>query len=191
MQDSLEWLNKWETVLRKREITADEYLTTETSRALRISLRSTMDMCCYLIEKFDFQYLLTGKVNQDNLEKFFGTIRQAAGCNDHPNSPTFLQLYKLLSVYSIIKPPKFGNCTVSEQPSPQLLLSLRDLKTAYGQKSEAKSVKYGCEIRAKLDEILQHDDWEADDVIENNPEHDYALSSILDCIIYYVTGFLF
>ncbi|KMQ90093.1 tigger transposable element-derived protein 7-like protein [Lasius niger] len=128
--------------------------------------------------------------NKD-FKKFFGTIRQAAGCNDHPNSPTFLQLYKLLSVYSIIKPPKFGNCTVSEQPSPQLLLSLQDLKTAYGQKSEAKSVKYGCEIRAKLDEILQHDDWEADDVIENNHEHDYALSPILDCIIYYVTGFLF
>lgn len=68
LEESLRWLNEWETALKKGEITADEFLTTETSRALRISLHSTIDMCRYLIENFNFQYLLTGKVNQDNLE---------------------------------------------------------------------------------------------------------------------------
>lgn len=125
------------------------------------------------------------------VQKFFGTIRQAAGSNDHPNSPTFLQLYKLLTVYSVIKPPKFGNCTVTEQPPPRMMVSLQDLKTAYGQKSEAKSTKYRREIQEKLDEILRYDDWEADDIIESTPDHDYILSPILDCIIYYVTGFSF
>jgi len=123
LEDALEWLNEWEMAFRTGDITADEYLTPETSRNFRITLQSSINMCRYLIEKFDFQYILTGKVNQDNLEvfsiyieifvteklhiygiyvctynffqKFFGTVRQAAGCNDHPNCPTFLQLYKL------------------------------------------------------------------------------------------------
>ncbi|XP_046601025.1 uncharacterized protein LOC124295363 [Neodiprion lecontei] len=113
-------------------------------------------MCCYLSENLDFQYFLTGKINQDNLEKFFGTIRQAAGSNEHPNSPTFLQLYKLLSVYSTLKPPKFGNCTVSDQHSPKILISLNDLKTAYGQKSEGELSEYRQQVQVKLNDILEH-----------------------------------
>lgn len=68
LQDSLRWLNEWESAVCKGDIKPEEYLTPETSKGLRLSLQSTMDMCHYLIKKFDFQYLLTGKVNQDNLE---------------------------------------------------------------------------------------------------------------------------
>lgn len=125
------------------------------------------------------------------LQKFFGTIRQAAGSNDHPSCSTFLQLYKLLSVYSVIKPPKFGNCTVTEEPSPPLRVSLQDLQSIYGVKSEGKMTQYRLELQKKLDEILKHDDWEVDEVIDPALDHDYALSPTLDCIIYYVTGFLF
>lgn len=52
----------------KGNITSDEFLTVETAEGFRLSLISTMDLCHYLIQKFDFEYLLTGKVNQDNLE---------------------------------------------------------------------------------------------------------------------------
>ncbi|KAF0739136.1 Uncharacterized protein FWK35_00020923, partial [Aphis craccivora] len=31
--------------------------------------------------------------------KFFGMIRQATGPNDHPTGPTFLPLYRILSLY--------------------------------------------------------------------------------------------
>lgn len=44
-------------------------------------------------------------------QKFFGTIRRAGGQNDHPSMQTFSELYNLLSVYNILKPPKFGNCS--------------------------------------------------------------------------------
>ncbi|KAH7942567.1 hypothetical protein HPB49_025362 [Dermacentor silvarum] len=37
-------------------------------------------------------------------------IRQAAAENDHPDMPTSLQLYRMLAVYSLRTPPKFGNC---------------------------------------------------------------------------------
>jgi len=50
----------------------------------------------------------------ENFQKFFGIIRQTAGPSDHPSTPTFLQLYRMLSVYSIIKPPKSGNCSILE-----------------------------------------------------------------------------
>lgn len=38
LQDSLQWLNEWESAKEKGDITADEYLTTQTSEALRLSL---------------------------------------------------------------------------------------------------------------------------------------------------------
>ena len=42
-------------------------------------------------------------------------------------------------------------------------------------------------LKNKLDHILKHEHWEPHEVIE---EHGYSLSSVLDCIIYYVTGFI-
>lgn len=50
--------------------------------------------------------------------------------------------------------------------------------------------QYQKTIREKLDAVLRQDDWEADDIIDPHSEHDYTLSPILDCIIYYVTGLL-
>jgi len=38
----------------------------------------------------------------------------ASGANNDPSTPTFLQVYKLLSVYAILKPPKYGNYSVYE-----------------------------------------------------------------------------
>lgn len=48
---------------------------------------------------FEFQY-------------FIGKIQQAAGPNDHPTGPTFLHLYRTLSIYSVIRTPKSGYCTI-------------------------------------------------------------------------------
>lgn len=71
LKDSLQWLQEWESGVHKGDIKADEFLTTDTATGLKMSLQSTMDLCHYLIEKFDFKYLLTGKVNQDILEVLF------------------------------------------------------------------------------------------------------------------------
>lgn len=68
LEDSLEWLNRWELASKKGDIKADEFLTRETAEGLRVTITSTMDMCRYIVEKFGFHYLLTGKVNHDNLE---------------------------------------------------------------------------------------------------------------------------
>lgn len=80
---------------------------------------------------------------------------------------------------------------MSEDSSSPILISISDLKAAYSGKREGMSAVYQRKIKEKLDTILEHDEWEADDIIEYSLEHNYALSPILDCIIYYVTGFTF
>lgn len=116
-----------------------------------------------------------------NFQRFFGTIRQAAGANDHPGTPTFIQLYKLLSVYSILHPPKYGNCSdISNQSSN--LIKISDLKSIYDDKSESALVT----LKRKLDDILLEDLWEFSDILE----HDYSYAPVIDCFIYYVTGYL-
>ncbi|KAF0757596.1 Uncharacterized protein FWK35_00026515 [Aphis craccivora] len=63
----------------------EEFLTKHTAEGLRVTLQSTIDL----------------------------VIRQVSGPNDHPSNPTFLQLYQMFSMYSIIKPPKMGNCIIT------------------------------------------------------------------------------
>lgn len=148
LEDALEWLNEWEMAFRTGDITANEYLTPETSRSFRLTLQSPINMC--LIEKFDFQYFLTGMVNQDNLEVFSIYIdfcnekttclwyyiirvltisfRNSYGSSSRrvqwsPELPHILAALQTISVYSIIKPPKFGNCTVTEQPKQHIFVS--------------------------------------------------------------------
>ena len=69
MEEALTWLNAWEErTFVKKNIDQSDFLTKETAHGLRVTIRSTLDLCKYLIDNYNFQYLLTGKVNQDNLE---------------------------------------------------------------------------------------------------------------------------
>jgi len=71
LKECLEWLNEWELKEKKGLITSDEFLTRETSEGLRVTITSTIQICEYLINNFGFEYILTGKINQDNLEVRF------------------------------------------------------------------------------------------------------------------------
>ena len=68
MQESLKWLNDWEKAKINGDIQENEFLTSVTACGLRLSINSTMDLCKYMNDKYGFKYLLTGKVNQENLE---------------------------------------------------------------------------------------------------------------------------
>ncbi len=111
---------------------------------------------------------------------FFGIIRQAAGSNDHSSAPTFLQLYKLLSTYSILKPPKSGNCTISDDSPLTPLISISDLKNIYN--SEKSNLLQN--LKTKLNTIIEQKEWEFTDIVE----HNYAKAGVVDCLIYYLTG---
>lgn len=95
MNQSLIWLDEWENQLSEGHIKDEEFLTKNTAESLRITLHSTIDLSLFLLDECGFNYVHSSKFNQDyNL--------------------LVLQLYRLLSVYSLIKPLKTGNCTLSE-----------------------------------------------------------------------------
>jgi len=60
----------WENNLISGKISADEFLTTSTAEGLRVTLISCKQLADYMIEKYDFHYLLSGKINQDALEVY-------------------------------------------------------------------------------------------------------------------------
>ncbi|KAJ1522466.1 hypothetical protein ONE63_001656 [Megalurothrips usitatus] len=68
---------------------------------------------------------MTARMNQDALEHFFGAVRQACGCGSHPDPLQFIQVYRLLSVASLVKPPRGSNVTGAEML--EALLSASDL----------------------------------------------------------------
>lgn len=122
------------------------------------------------------------------LQQFFGTIRQAGGCNDHPSTPTFLQIYKILSSYSILKPPKTGNCTVNVTNS-ECLVTLTELKNLYknNKKPDATLVE---KLKQKLQLSISTDDWTIDDDTYPLLEHDYYQPEVFDCLMYYTSEYL-
>lgn len=44
------------------------FITEQTCYGLKISLKATLDICSFLIHKCGFEYLMTSRLNQDNLE---------------------------------------------------------------------------------------------------------------------------
>jgi len=68
LQRSLDWLNSWESNLEAGKIESQDFLIKSTSEGLRVTLTSSIDFSDYLRDKYNFNYLLTEKVNQDSLE---------------------------------------------------------------------------------------------------------------------------
>lgn len=181
LEKGLAWLNSWEKELSTGRICEDNFLTRSTAQGLRVTLMSTIALAEYLLHPCDFDYVLSAKFNQDSLEKFFGIIRAVGGQNDHPTMPTFLQLYKMLSVYSLLKPPKFGNCEArASEEKPYI--TFEDFKNTFTYKDNTAVA----DLKKKLDSLINEESWECDDVIE----HDYGMAEVVECIIYYVSGFV-
>lgn len=111
-------------------------------------------------------------------------IRQAAGPNDHPTGPTFLHLYRILSIYSVLRPPKSGNCSILDNEAPKI--SLTELKEIFHSTSTIRQQKL-LSLKSKVDMLIDEGTWEADEIFE---DHNYNEASALNCIIYYATGYV-
>lgn len=84
LREFLNYLDSWERRVIKKEIKSVEFLTDVTAEGLRVTINSAIDLSILLLYKYNFDYVLTGRMNQDPLERFFGTVRLAGGTNDHP-----------------------------------------------------------------------------------------------------------
>lgn len=94
-----------------------------------------------------------------------------------------MQLYKLLSIYSLLKPPKFGNCTVDPSDDAKPLITITEIKQTFNNHNNPSALDV---IKQKMDGLVENGQWEFSDVFE----HDYSLSPVKECLIYYLVGYL-
>lgn len=73
-------------------------------------------------------------------------MRQSCGGNTHPEPRVFAQLFRLLSIYSLVKPIKGSNITGGEML--RTLLTLDDLKNKTNDETKK-------ELDKRLDAIVQ------------------------------------
>lgn len=80
----------------------------------------------------------------------FGSLYQVCGSNQHPDPKQFIQVYRLLSCFSLIKPPKGSNITGGEK-----LKSLINIQISSNKDRQQK-----LDVEIKLDEILDNGNFE-------------------------------
>lgn len=160
LQSTLKWLDEWERRVENKEISSQHFLTDSTANGLRMTIHFTIGLANYLLKVKNYKEVLTGKLNQDPLKRFFGTIRLVGGTNDHPATPTFLQIYKILTVFSVLNPPKTGNCKFESSASTEPLLPISKLKEIYKTKKKEDYLKI---IQSKLSEVNMDEDSDFSD----------------------------
>ncbi|KAK3929285.1 Transposable element P transposase [Frankliniella fusca] len=157
-----------------------------TDIGLIVSLKNTLELVQFLIKKCGFVFVMTARLNQDALERFFGLVRQSCGGNTHPEPRVFAQLFRLLSIYSLIKPCRGSNITGGEMV--KTLFNLEDLK----EKNKKERQKL---LSDKLDEIIIKGQnlEEITDLMEVvQKDHDYIGDgeAVDQFALSYVTGFV-
>lgn len=67
IEDFLTFLIEWEKEAKKMQYS---FITDQTCYGLQISLKATLEICSFLIHKCKFKYLMTSRLNRDNLEVY-------------------------------------------------------------------------------------------------------------------------
>lgn len=107
-------------------------------------------------------------------------MRESCGANDHPDANLFLQMFRLISTYSISKPPKGSNISSSE--ILDVLLGINNLEDRNERKEQWEN---------KLDTILDKGNITNLPSTENiDKEHDYPWSQPSAYAISYMAGYV-
>lgn len=111
-------------------------------------------------------------------------MRNCCGSNDHPDSQLFIQIYRLISMYSLVKPPK--GCNVSTGELMNALINLKDIK-------DIKDIKEREEQRiGQMDTIL--DRGRNTEMLAYAPsilnDHDSHICTTSDYILTYIAGYV-
>ena len=103
-------------------------------------------------------------------------MRTASGSNDHPDPTIFLQLFRLIGTYSLIKPPKGSNIEGVE------------LFTSLLQKVDKMEDSPHEKMREVIDNILGNGG--DPDEVSQGQDHEYNFMNSPDVVTAYVTGFV-
>lgn len=145
LEDFLLYLELWESCTDPQF-----FLTKSTYNGLRATINTTLDLLRYCSSELGFRYLMTSRINQDPLEHFFGLLRSSGGDNNNPESIQVAQIFRLLSLYSLIKPAKGSN--VSGSGMLNVLINNSDM---ISNKDRAILTKQEMDLR--LDQALEED----------------------------------
>jgi hypothetical protein len=133
------------------------FLTKSTCYGLKITLKATLEILEFLTYEYNYVYLMTARLNQDALERFFGLARDVCGSNDHPDSTLFGQMFRLISTYSLIKPCKGSNVAGGEMIHS--LLHFSNIPTSQAGRLEWTKI---------MDSIIEHSGTPDDAVDQMN-----------------------
>ena len=129
--------------------------------------------CSYLVTECALQYSNLF-VYMLTLQLFFGLIRYSAGCDDHPTAAVFMQLYRLLSVYSLLRLPK-RSTSVS---ASGVVLPVRDVAATTSKRSA--TVALAAECKEFMAAVMADDD---EAMADDEPDHSLPLTT--QNIVYY------
>lgn len=107
----------------------------------------------------------------------FGMIRGCCGSHDKPDHLLFIQVYRLISFYSLVKPPKGSN--VDSLEIFETLLTNKD-DTLHKNKEEWKTV---------LNDIIEKGESTGEQCNVRH-SHDYNVMGVNDFVLAYFSGFL-
>lgn len=108
-------------------------------------------------------------------------MRECCGSNDHPDSTLFIQMFKLLSTYSLIKPPK--GCNVEGNEILVSLLNLKDILNIEERKEHWEAMVDTIVDRGSGSHLL----GEASQIMF---EHDYSISETSEYAVSYIAGYV-
>ncbi|KYN29059.1 hypothetical protein ALC57_01523 [Trachymyrmex cornetzi] len=115
------------------------------------------------------------------LKLFFGMMRSCCGSNDHPDSTLFIQMYRLVSTYSLVKPPKGSNISGGE--ILEVLLKIKDIMDI-----TERNTQWDAQIDTILDRAINVEVIsEAASIVE---DHDYFTCTTSEYVVAYIAGYV-
>jgi hypothetical protein len=148
LEDFLIYLDLWKSCSEP-----NFFLTNSTADGLKATINTTLNLLKYCTEELGYKYLMTTRINQDPLEHFFGLLRASGGANNNPESVQVAQIFRLMSLYSLIKPPRGSNITGGNM----LDALVRDPSELFTYNSPAHYKLTKVQIDLKLDQALEQD----------------------------------
>ncbi|XP_060845624.1 uncharacterized protein LOC132925230 [Rhopalosiphum padi] len=173
---------RWEANLEKGIIQEKEFLTQNTSESLQITLKSTIDLVDYLLEKCGFCYVLTSKHFLESSDRV--PVQTIICLPLHSsNSIDYYQCNHWLN-HQKVEIAQFLQLDTDYAP----VITISDLKNSMKENSQLSIRKEKIlKLRNHIDEILEEGRWDMDDVFKNN---DFSDNVTFDCVVYYLAGYL-
>ncbi|KAH7978767.1 hypothetical protein HPB49_006698 [Dermacentor silvarum] len=175
LKDFLEMMNRTESNKNVKL-----FASAQTVESIRVTLMSILSLIEFLDSK-GVNYILTGSLNQDPLERFFGLLRSFGGDEDHPMVTKFSQIFRILSLYTPVKMAVKENC---ETGSDRILLSAFESlgakrKDALRQKSVHKELVWKKLMAIPFTELCSAAD-----------DHGYNAPAPETTALYYLAGYV-